>query len=194
MAPCAASFKTTETPGNESHSLSFCTAVFFSLRVMSGDFWICSITASKMCWVVTPELERLRDAVCPGQELSFLEITPLPWCKPNFCHVSVDEHIKTAGGSRQYCWKVWHYEVGYIEAEFHCLWRDPQGALHDISPDLEGETRILFFCDPVRTYQGTRQMHGNRVLLLKPEARANVKTRSDFAAKNFGRPKVKIVE
>jgi hypothetical protein len=42
---------------------------------------------------ITPEIQRLRDAVVPGAELLYLDITPLPGCQPNFCHVNVARQI-----------------------------------------------------------------------------------------------------
>jgi hypothetical protein len=48
-----------------------------------------------------------------------------------------------------------------VEAEFHAVWRDPNGALHDLTPKALPIHRILFLPDPVRVYEG-RQVNNIR--------------------------------
>lgn len=122
---------------------------------------------------ITPTLERLRDALVPGAALVYIDVTPLPGNQPNHCHANVARHVRRAGGERVFGWKLWCYPGRQaVEAEFHCVWRDPSGRLVDITPDAEGETQILFVADPGRRYRAMAP-EPNRVLVMTAEARAH---------------------
>lgn len=63
------------------------------------------------------------------------------------CHVNVKHRVGTAGGSRVHGWVVWQYPKKVAQAEFHSLWRDPNGALVNITPHRNGQVEILFVED-----------------------------------------------
>lgn len=104
--------------------------------------------------VITAEILGLRDELSPGAEFHRIKVTPMPGCGYNYCHLNVPNHIKKHGGTQVYGWKVWNQErYGFVEAEFHSVWCNPDGQLVDITPG-DGEKEVLFFADPVRKYEG----------------------------------------
>jgi hypothetical protein len=97
----------------------------------------------------------------------------------NQCHANVPRHARRSGGDCVFGWKVWEGD-GYVEAEFHCVWRDPSGRLVDITEDDSDETRILFFIDPNRRYKAGAP-EGNRVLLLSEAGRQQCLTVNEIS-------------
>jgi hypothetical protein len=51
-------------------------------------------------------------------------------------------------------WSIWELPGVFIEAEFHSIWRSPDGAFIDITPRKSQTERVLFLIDPHRTYEG----------------------------------------
>lgn len=142
---------------------------------------------------ITPEILRLRDACSPGAEPIYLEVTPGPEYMPNLCHLNVDKQVGLHGGSKVYGWKVWQYQ-DYIEAEFHSVWRSPyKGRLVEITPDDSGETRILFFEDPVRAHTGWSAKHGRRVLALNKQAKRRLEGLNIQFMRMLGQPPMVFV-
>ena len=54
-----------------------------------------------------------------------------------------------------------------LQAEFHAVWRNPEGALIDITPHAQSlrDAQILFLPDPTHQYEGVR-VNNRRVALL----------------------------
>jgi hypothetical protein len=52
------------------------------------------------------------------------------------------------GGEIAWGWAIWRWPGRYFEAEHHGIWRSPEGRLHDVTPMLYGQSRILFLSDP----------------------------------------------
>lgn len=65
----------------------------------------------------------------------------------NYCHVSAKHAALTHGGARVHGWAVWQFE-GMALAEFHSVWRKPDGALVDVTPPKFGASKVLFVEDP----------------------------------------------
>jgi len=59
-----------------------------------------------------------------------------------------------------------------IEAEFHAIWRDPGGRLHDITPKQLPVTDILFLPDPERKYDGRQVNNVRRPLRDDPRIKS----------------------
>lgn len=72
------------------------------------------------------------------------------------CYSNVEEQVRRAEGSTVYGWQIWDWPAVFTEAEFHAVWRAPDGSLHDITPKIDGEKAIVFLPDPSRIYQGRR--------------------------------------
>lgn len=68
------------------------------------------------------------------------------------CFDNVSRKILRAGGEVTYGWAIWHVPGLYFEAEHHGIWRNRQGALLDVSPQLANVSKILFLPDPDAIY------------------------------------------
>lgn len=67
------------------------------------------------------------------------------------CHNNVRDQVAAHGGQAQYGWIV--RDVGAVfHFEFHCVWRDPAGALVDVTPPPPAMREMLFLPDPARTF------------------------------------------
>jgi len=98
----------------------------------------------------------------------FLSVDPLPNVPANECFPVVRQVVAERGGSVCHGWLIWEWPTVMIEAEFHAVWQDPQGQLHDITPKPFNQSRVLFLPDGERVHQG-RQVD-NRRRALSPHA------------------------
>ena len=57
------------------------------------------------------------------------------------------EKIRHDGGSIEFGWVLWEWPTVLLTAEFHAVWKDPTGALLDITPKPGGESHIVFVPD-----------------------------------------------
>ncbi len=80
---------------------------------------------------------------------------------PDFCFPNVAEKIKRDGGESVFGWQVWSHPF-FIEAEFHAIWKSPDGELIDTTPKKKQVDEIIFLKDHTRTYEG-RQVNNVRV-------------------------------
>ena len=119
---------------------------------------------------VTPaELSRPLKALCqkivPNQPVPiYVDVHPLQGAPSKECFPIVEQYIQANGGSSAIGWSLWELPELFIEAEFHAVWKSPEGALVDISPKTEPTKRILFLPDPSRVYEG-RQVNNFRMAL-----------------------------
>jgi hypothetical protein len=76
--------------------------------------------------------------------------------------------VTQGGGSVVYGWQIWETLPGVMmEAEFHAVWKDPNGIMYDVTPHMfDSIKHILFLPDPNRTYVG-KQVDNLRIALLK---------------------------
>ncbi|OFZ53607.1 MAG: hypothetical protein A3D92_20775 [Bacteroidetes bacterium RIFCSPHIGHO2_02_FULL_44_7] len=114
----------------------------------------------------SPEIIALCQKIAPGQKALYLEIKPVEGAIVNECYGNVDKAIQKSGGSVQYGWQIWETMPDVMaEAEFHAVWKDINGNLHDVTPkEMPGITKILFLPDPARSYSG-RQIDNIRIAL-----------------------------
>ena len=77
----------------------------------------------------------------------FVSVKPRPGAQVDNCSFEVGEMVKQHNGSAQYGWKIWLWSGVFYEAVPYCIWRTPDGALQDVTPNQDGETRIMFVPD-----------------------------------------------
>lgn len=71
--------------------------------------------------------------------------------EPDHCHFNVWVQWERCGGEVQPGWIISEVpEAGFIEAQFHAVWRSPEGLLVDITPRSDSEPLVLFVPDPRR--------------------------------------------
>ena len=101
-----------------------------------------------------PLLSLCQEIVPDGQAPVYLDVNPLQGAPSRECFPIVKEYIRTHGGTSVIGWTLWEMPTLFIEAEFHAVWRAPDGRLLDISPKPEPTQRILFLPDPTKEHQG----------------------------------------
>jgi hypothetical protein len=68
-----------------------------------------------------------------------------------YCNINCIKKQELDGGTVQFGWVIWQDKVArFTEAEFHAVWVDDNGILHDITPRIDEEKRIMFFPDHTR--------------------------------------------
>lgn len=91
---------------------------------------------------------------------------PLPGAPIKECFKIVMDHVARYGGQAVTGWAIWEVPGVYIEAEFHSVWQDLDGVMHDLTPYPYKFEKILFLPDHTRTYCG-RQIDNFRQALVK---------------------------
>ena len=76
--------------------------------------------------------------------------------------------VEQDGGSLQPGWAVWEFADALIEAEFHAVWRSPDGELVDIAARPGGEQTILFVEDAKPSASGAAVDSERRALRRDP--------------------------
>ena len=84
----------------------------------------------------------------------YLEVEAIQGAPLRECFTIVDEQIQNHGGSCCYGWQIWEWPLVMIEAEFHAVWRNGNGVLHELTPKQIKVDRILFLPEPVKSYIG----------------------------------------
>lgn len=90
---------------------------------------------------------------------------PLPDKPLLECFSIVPEHVAAHGGKQLIGWAIWETPGVFIEAEFHAVWQNPDGALLDLTPRPVPLSNILFLPDSSREYAG-RQVDNIRQPLV----------------------------
>lgn len=91
-------------------------------------------------------------SVATGSIPFFIEVTAESGDMPVECVGNVRKRIAALGGEEVLGWKIWEWYGVMIEAEFHMLWRSPEGRLHDVTPNAAAFDRVLFLPDPTMSY------------------------------------------
>ncbi len=110
---------------------------------------------------ISPDIKRLCAEIVHEPKPVFLELGPGLEGEVNDCFAVVQRCVERDGGAPCYGWQIWEWPLVMIEAEFHAVWKDRRGDLHEVTPKQVLVQNILFLPDPVRTYQG-RQINNIR--------------------------------
>ena len=137
-------------------------------------------TPAMMPYVEAPPLARTPSASSPfvqklcarlssGQTPVTLAVTPEIDADVRYCFQNVERKIARDGGSIQHGWQIWEVPGLWLEAEFHAVWRTPDGQLVDITPKGDSTSHILFLPDTRRIYEG--QQVNNEYLPISKDPR-----------------------
>lgn len=94
-----------------------------------------------------------RSIVADGQPI-MVPVRPVQGGQFLKCHSNVALKIEAESGTCQYGWLIWEESGKYLEAEFHAVWRSPEGELLCVTPHRDGETAVLFLPDSAAVYTG----------------------------------------
>src|SRR3989304_3847969 len=78
----------------------------------------------------------------------FIPSRPLFGKPPDECFAIIREHIALHGGKQYIGWSIWEWPKVFIEAEFHSIWKSPEGEVIDLTPKRYTFDRILFLPNP----------------------------------------------
>lgn len=72
------------------------------------------------------------------------------------CFRAAEMQVRIHGGEKVLGWALWMWPKVMLEAEWHAVWRDPQGVLMDITPRPPGMrlNKIAFLPDPDGSSKG----------------------------------------
>lgn len=68
------------------------------------------------------------------------------------CFNNVNKYVELKGGEIIFGWAIWHHIRLMLEAEFHSVWKSPEGICFDITPKPIGFKRIFFLPDYEHKY------------------------------------------
>lgn len=103
--------------------------------------------------VIDSDVQRLIRLMDAKSRPVYIDVTPEPYAEVVECFPAVQEKISRDGGTQELGWQIWKTNL-IVEAEFHAVWKSPDGELRDITPKQIRIPRILFLPDPAAVYNG----------------------------------------
>ncbi|MNC06827.1 hypothetical protein D3C75_543500 [compost metagenome] len=109
----------------------------------------------------SPHTQKICQQILANVNAVWVKSEPLPGAPEKECFQIVADHVVRHGGKAITGWAIWEVPGVYIEAEYHSIWQDADGVLHDLTPYPHKFDKILFLPDHTRPYCG-RQMDNFR--------------------------------
>lgn len=85
-----------------------------------------------------------------------LSVMPESFSRIAECFDNAASKVEKDGGEVVHGWLIWDWPGVFTEAEFHAVWKSPEGIIRDVTATYDGEKQVVFLPDPSRTYQGRR--------------------------------------
>ena len=104
-----------------------------------------------------PKLAHFCEQLVAGVTPVWLPVRPASGARAMDCFSVVEARVRAHGGQSVTGWQLWEWPPFYLEAEFHAVWRSPNGQLIDLTPKEIPVHTILFLEDPTRPYGGRRR-------------------------------------
>lgn len=148
---------------------------------------------------ISDDVLRLLELLPKPGEPEFLDLQPEIDARMNECFANVQAKVARDGGEIQYGWIAWERPGALVEAEFHSVWRSPNGQMVDITPKMDGEARVLFVPDYQESFDGRPVPNIRLPLSDTPEVRSvieNAKRLDELKAQYFrnGRLEIPVIE
>jgi hypothetical protein len=90
----------------------------------------------------------------------WVPVEPLPDGEVGWRHRNVAKMVAVNAGVSVHRWCIWEHAGLYLTAEFHAVWRTPEGQLFCLTPKPDGERHILFVPAPI--YRPDFDFHNKR--------------------------------
>ena len=132
---------------------------------------------------ITANIRRLCRKISNLDEPVFVRVSADPGGGLADCFEDVRRQIEKFGGQVQHGWTIWEWPGLFVEAEFHAVWRHPDGTLVDVSPKKDGEEVILFAPDRDRTFKGVRQDNVRLAVSRDPRVKKLLQLQEDYHRK-----------
>lgn len=98
---------------------------------------------------------------------------PEKGAKQNDCFELVAKRVQRGGGEPVTGWALWIWPNVLAEAEYHQVWKSPDGELVDLNPrPAIAVSSITFVADPSRPYKGRQRDNFRLALSTKPGVHA----------------------
>lgn len=115
----------------------------------------------------------------PKHQPILIPVISSPKYPEGYCWENVSQHVAEFGGSSLNGWIIWEIPGFLVEAEFHQVWRNPEGELIDITQKGDGERSILFLPDDDKSPE-TGYWPNQRLYTYGHPLRAKHKAAYDF--------------
>lgn len=102
----------------------------------------------------TGSVKAIVNIINSGTDPLYIPSKPIDQGPENECFPIVDNYIAQHGGSRVLGWTLWELPGIFIEAEFHAVWKSPEGEFVDLVPRKDKTVNILFLPDLNAIYDG----------------------------------------
>lgn len=132
--------------------------------------------------LIKPYVETFVRQVVGGNGASpfCVSCAPLQGGPQNECFALVEAHVARHGGSAILGWAIWERPKVFIEAEFHTIWRTPDGRHIDIAPRGLPIPRILFAHDSRRKHNGMQVDNVRKALTKDKDVERFLYLRSEY--------------
>jgi hypothetical protein len=114
-------------------------------------------------------IETLCEELSPGQTPQYVEVVADPCARVHECFPNVMTKVERDGGVVVIGWSIWESPGLFVEAEFHAVWRSPEGTLIDITPKATHDSSILFLLQPEAIYAGRQVNNVRRSISADPD-------------------------
>jgi hypothetical protein len=111
---------------------------------------------------------KLARQINASRELEVIPVEPGINCLPDNSFDNVREVVRRRGGSMQYGWSLREKPDVFVEGEFYCVWRSPDGRLIDVTPTPDQRAEVFFLPDADRGWQGGEVERRRLTLHSKP--------------------------
>jgi len=91
----------------------------------------------------------------PSVRPRYIRISPERYCVALECYQNVANKVRREGGKEQQGRTIWQVPNLTLEAEHHAIWISPGGESVDVTPQPDGEERILFLPTSKIKYDGS---------------------------------------
>lgn len=102
---------------------------------------------------INRKVRLIAEKISTNPIIEFIQVKVEPFSIIKECHLNIQKKVEHDGGDIVYGWQIWQ-DSFFIEAEFHSIWRSPEGLLIDITPKENNEDKILFIHDHINKYTG----------------------------------------
>ena len=113
------------------------------------------------------ELVALCAELCTGTEPVYVPVLPSGASRMCDCFPTVDAFAAEHGGTRLLGWSLWEFPGLFVDAEFHAVWKSPEGDLVDLTK-RQATGSVLFLPAPGLAYSGRQVNNVRRPISLDP--------------------------
>jgi len=111
---------------------------------------------------ITQFILNLCNEINPQSKPIYIPVRPTKGAQVNECFGNVKAKVKRDNGFLQYGWGIWEWKNVLIEAEFHAVWKSPEGKLICVTPNPYKESKMLFLSDDTMEYDGVHRVDNIR--------------------------------